>query len=1253
MFLVLSNHASAQTEPAASWIFPPVALIFAIAVLAALAGILLFVHIRHFKATEAYKQDLERLKAAAYSGKVGLWELRPTERTFHADDSFKALLGYMPDELDAQLRTWYGMLWLDDWRKMRGSPRRGPGNSEPRSEFEHRMLHKDGSVRWFLTSASLAGRNAGHPMRVLGTSMDITERKSAGEALRQAEERLHAIIESADDMIYFLPLFPGKMQLLNDACVRVTGYSREKLETYPELWEQIVHPDDRNASFLFHKTHLAGCARHEKEYRLRSQTGEWKYLHSLMIGARDARGKYVGYYCIDRELTQMYKAEEALRASEAQLRAIFEHAALGIVRVTPDGAIKELNPAITNMIGYTQEEIFGTWISDHLIDGISEEEERQLDEMRAGVQLHITMEKRLRRKDGRTVWSKLSASCVQRPNGEPDFFIALAEDITEQREAEVLFTMLRDLGLALGSIRSLGEVLDRVLEAICSLEAVSAGGIYLIEPGTGHLKLMAHKGISETFATQAASIQSGPIEIWQAVPWSPLYLSMDAIPGLEEQAQLRHEGFRCGAMIPIHHEGIMLGSITAASRVYSNFPRNARSSLESIASHVGSVITRVRTEEALRESQERVRAFLDNVQDTIYFLSLNGDMRILTGGWKNAADYPSAISENDSMAWRACIHPDDLLLFEQHPANRHSYELEYRMKNKRGEWRWYQSRRNAAKTNGDPATGFYCVDRDITRTKQIEEVLRDTERRQADIISFLPDATFVINEEKRVIAWNRAMETLTGVPADEMLRQGDCRYSIPFYGIRRPMLIDMVHEPIEAIRPFYPDLHLSNGILTASSAPRELKDGKRHLLSTATPLYDAGGNRIGAIQCIRDITVVREAEAERERLELQMQQAQKLESLGVLAGGIAHDFNNLLMGVLGNASMALLEMDLNSPARNSIVQIETTAQRAAELTKQLLAYSGRGKFVVEPINLSMLVHETAHLLEVSISKKAAIRYHLAEDLPAIEADASQIRQVIMNLITNASDAIVSENGTITITTGACHCTKESLRDTYLADDLKAGKYAFAEVADTGMGMDEETIQRIFDPFFTTKFTGRGLGLAAVLGIVRGHGGALKVDSEPGRGSVFRVYFPTCDRQPIRSAPPAASMDAWHGSGLVLFADDETSVRSLGERILKRAGFSVAAAADGQEAVEIFRARASEVKLVLLDMTMPIMNGEEAFRAMRDIREDIPILLSSGYNEQDAVQSFMEGGLAGFIQKPYRPSELITLIRNVLSKSATT
>jgi PAS domain S-box-containing protein len=408
-----------------------------------------------------------------------------------------------------------------------------------------------------------------------------------------------------------------------------------------------------------------------------------------------------------------------------------------------------------------------------------------------------------------------------------------------------------------------------------------------------------------------------------------------------------------------------------------------------------------------------------------------------------------------------------------------------------------------------------------------------------------------------------------------------------------------------------------------------------------------------------DISERQRQEVERVKEEARIHRAQKVESLAVLAGGVAHDFNNLLTGVLGYADLALLDLSPMALAREHVLQILLSARRAAELTKQMLAYSGQGQLIIQKIPLSEIVKEMSQLIRVSIPKKCQLRYELAEEMPTIDADVEQLRQVIMNLIQNAAEAVGEKGGVITVKTGIEECDRTVLAGTYLDESLPAGIYVYLEVKDSGCGISQEVQDRVFDPFFSTKFLGRGLGLAAVLGIVRGHHGAIQLQSQPGDGSTFRVLLPTL-RPP--EAPPQPWQAAAHAvqsafreramservdeGTTVLVVDDEPAVREVAKTMLEKVGFKVLLAADGDSGVKIFQERFHEINVVLLDLLMPRMNGDLAFDEIRRIKPDAQVVLSSGYSEQEAVRRFTNKGLAGFLQKPFQMDIMISLMQKV-------
>jgi signal transduction histidine kinase len=392
------------------------------------------------------------------------------------------------------------------------------------------------------------------------------------------------------------------------------------------------------------------------------------------------------------------------------------------------------------------------------------------------------------------------------------------------------------------------------------------------------------------------------------------------------------------------------------------------------------------------------------------------------------------------------------------------------------------------------------------------------------------------------------------------------------------------------------------------------------------------------------------AEEERKKLELHVLNAQKLDSLGILAGGIAHDFNNLLMGVLGHASLLSLKLNADPALKHHVDKIESAATRAAELSRQMLAYSGKGKFLIETLNLSQLVEEMLELLRSSTSKKSEFRCRLESQLPLVDGDVTQIRQVVMNLITNASDALRGREGIVTLDTKEIHIGANNGVIDFFGNEIPAGRYVVLEVGDNGSGMNEELRDKIFDPFFTTKNSGRGLGLSTVLGVVRGHHGAVQVFSELGQGTVFRIFFPALAHGvPRRPSPVEEQTESagtpLAGTGTILVVDDEEGVRSATQATLEYAGYKVISVEDGRRAIEVFRENHGDFSAVLLDVTMPKMGGEEVFREIRRLRRDAKVILSTGYSAQDAAENLR--GVSGFIQKPYRARDLLDKVKQVV------
>jgi PAS domain S-box-containing protein len=504
------------------------------------------------------------------------------------------------------------------------------------------------------------------------------------------------------------------------------------------------------------------------------------------------------------------------------------------------------------------------------------------------------------------------------------------------------------------------------------------------------------------------------------------------------------------------------------------------------------------------------------------------------------------------------------------------------------------------------------------------QALRESEARFRHLVEVMGEGLWVLDAEGVTTFVNHRMAEMLGYGPAEMVGQS--------------MFAFMVEGDLAQAKALLAERQAGHGSQHDFRFLRS--DGtERWTIVTATPLMDDEGKVVSILGVVTDIT-------ERRRQEQSMLQSQKLESLGVLAGGIAHDFNNLLTTLLGNISLAQLCLPEVSPAWPYLTTMERTVQRATDLTRQMLAYSGKGRFVVAPVDLNQVVEEMSHLLGVSISKKVALRYHLQEKLPVLMAEASQIQQVVMNLVTNASEAIGDGEGIVSIRTGLKAYGRRELARDYPGQAIEPGTFLTLEVSDTGKGMAPEVQARIFEPFFTTKFTGRGLGLAAMQGILRGHRGGIRVYSEVGKGTTFKLIFPAGSGEAMAAVSPDGVTD-WMGTGTILVVDDEEGVRQVAADLLKSMGFEVILAEDGLQALERFRENAVRIKAVLMDLTMPHLDGVETFRALRHLDPACRVVLTSGYNEQEAIQDFLGKGLVAFVQKPFLRADLMKAMQKAL------
>jgi PAS domain S-box-containing protein len=533
--------------------------------------------------------------------------------------------------------------------------------------------------------------------------------------------------------------------------------------------------------------------------------------------------------------------------------------------------------------------------------------------------------------------------------------------------------------------------------------------------------------------------------------------------------------------------------------------------------------------------------------------------------------------------------------------------------------------------------GGYTID--ITPRKRAEEALKKSEEIFRLAFENANTGMCLVNTTGILLRVNRKMTEIFGYSREELEGMLVHALAVPEdQNLSREFITKTLKNELDNAtfekHYYHKDGHVITGLVSSSL------------------VRDASGNPDYFISQVVDLTELRKAQEERLKLERQLLHTQKLESLGVLAGGIAHDFNNLLAAILGNLDLAQLRLPLSSPVRDNIAQSILACQRAADLTRQMLAYSGKGAFQMKKINLNDIVMENSELFRTVIPRNVSLNVATETELPDIEADPGQIQQVVMNLITNAAEAIGSRPGIISLNTGVVACDAAMISQSRLEEKPLPGEFVFVEVSDNGCGMEPETLSRLFEPFFTTKFTGRGLGMAATQGIVKTHKGAILLESEPDRGSSFKILFPSAGHTKKTAELPetdnsAANSDGKSFRGVVLVVDDEDYIRSLCGEYVRMLGFEPLEAADGHEAVELFRLHTGTVAFVILDLTMPNMDGVATLKELRKITPEARIMLSSGYSEQVVVDQFLGEKPDCFIQKPFQFKELEQKIKVLL------
>jgi PAS domain S-box-containing protein len=903
---------------------------------------------------------------------------------------------------------------------------------------------------------------------------------------------------------------------------------------------------------------------------------------------------------IQRISEQAEKAQRESREREQFLANLIEKAEQPLAVGYPDGQMGISNRAFCKLTGYSAEELRSVGWKGITPPEWMETEKAALAELeRTGEP--VLYQKEYIAKDGRRVPVELLVEAARNEAGQLEFYYAFVTDITQRRAAEEALRQQREW---------LRVTLTSIGDAVLATD--TAGKITFLNPTAAAL----------TGWTEEQAMGQPVQDVFHIVNEQTRDRGEDIVGRVLREGQVvllaNHTALvtRDGREIPVEDSAAPIrdsaGNVTGVVLVFHD------------------VAEKRRALEALRESETQFRTLANAIPQLCWMANADGWLFWYNQRWY---EYTGATPQQmEGWGWQS-VHdpkmlPEVIDRWKVSIASGEPFDMVFPLRGADGVFRPFLTRVMPVHDQNGKVVRWFGTNTDVSEQRKIEAALRDSEARFRNLFESMDEGfascKMIYDDAGRPIDFtyldvNPAFAGVTGLPVERVVGR-------------------RVREVIPEIEPFWIEAY--GRIVRSGNSERidsYVASLGKHFEVFA---WRSAPGRFAVV--FSDVT-------ERKRAEESLRQAQKLESVGLLAGGIAHDFNNLLVGVIGNASMAQDLLPRSSPVVEHLQAIVKSGEQAAHLTRQMLAYAGKGRFVLEPVNLSGLVAEASTLIQSSVSKKITFHVRPALDLSAIEADSSQMQQVFMNLALNAAEAIGSDAGVISISTGEVSLDAAAIADERNRWPIEPGTHVFLEVRDTGCGMDKATQQKIFDPFFSTKFQGRGLGLAAVAGIVRAQKGAIQLTTAPGAGSTFRVLLPAMGT-PLAAAAtplPAERKEDLRGAGTVLVVDDEKIVRDLAQRCLERQGYQVLAAQSGPAAIEILRSQGNLIRLVILDLSMPGMGGEETLPRLRDLQPDLPVIVSSGHSETEALRPFGNTKLSGFLQKPYTIHDLARRVKAAL------
>jgi two-component system, cell cycle sensor histidine kinase and response regulator CckA len=1056
----------------------------------------------------------------------------------------------------------------------------------PANLINYEVIRKDGQLMYFEDSISLLKDVNGNPIGFSGIARNITERKKNEDDLARSEQEYRNILEFSPDLIVIASIDEGRLKMVNQAFCKLSGYREDEVLGRT--------PDDLN---LF--------ARPEDQKRLDKALGETGRAYGVEIQYRTKDGtindflfsagivQYQGEYCllfVGSVITTLKEAQKALRESEEKYRHILEQMEEGYYEIDLSGNFTFFNDAERRIHGRSAEEMLG--LNNRLFS--SPQTAKKIFKIynevyKTGIPAKV-IDYEIITKDGSIKVLETSASLLRNAVGEPIGFYGVSRDVTERKKAE---QALRE------SEEKYRNILNNMEEVYYEVDL--AGNLTFFNPA------------------MCKSFGRTPDELM-----GMNYREYTSPEGANLLFSVFNEVFRTG--IPNQLFDFPIIRIDGAVRMLEGSVSLLRNPDGEPIGFRGMIRDRTlqnNAEIALQQSEEKYRNILENMEEGYYEVDLAGNRTFLNKAHSKIYGY--SLEEMMGMNNRVYMTPETAkkifnIFNEVYRSGGSAQIVNYEVIKKDGTVALLESSVSLLKDSEGKPIGFHGMVRDKTEKQRAERALRESEEKYRLLVENANDGICIIQDGKFKFV-NLRTERLTGYSAEEL-------GGIYFENLVHPKDREVVIEWGSHI--------LMGGGKPGPKSFRMVTKEEETIWVEANTIDILWEGNPATLNFVRDITP-------QKKMEAQFLQAQKMEAVGTLAGGMAHDFNNLLMGIQGNTSLILLDIDSDHPHYSKLKAIEQQVQAGAELTRQLLGAARGGKYEARATDINPLIERGLDMFSRT-RKELQIHKYFSEAVWTVDVDRSQIEQVLLNLYVNAGHAMPG-GGDLYVE------TKNILLDeTYTKSyGLAPGKYVRISVTDTGVGMDETTQKRAFDPFFTTRDMGRGtgLGLASAYGIIRNHNGIINIYSEKGEGTTFNIYLPVTEKK--IADQPEIPEEIFLGTESVLFVDDEEAISQIGRRLLERLGYRVIPAGSGQEALDIYQREGAGIDLVILDMIMPGMNGGETFDRLKIINPGVIVLLSSGYSINGQAKTILDRGCRGFLQKPFSLVDLSKKVRQVLDE----